>query len=95
MDDKRLKKIGHDLEKVYKKSKEYGLNRHVELSAVDIAVLSLLNELYKSKQLNYLVIGKKNFPEFGLLTRLCDKLLRAICPIVGFDCDLSRKYFRS
>ena len=82
--ENRLRNIGHDLEKCYKRAKELGLHHHIELSDDDIEVLKVLNVLYKSKQLNYLVTGSKVFPMFGPLETLSNKLLNTIAPLVGY-----------
>ena len=83
-DERKLKKIGHDLTKCYKRAKESGLNKHIELNNGDVEVLSVLNELYKSKQLNYMVKGYKNFPIMGPLETLNKNLLATISPLVGY-----------
>lgn len=83
--ENQLRNIGHDLEKAYKKAKELGLNSYIVLDKGDIEVLEVLNVLYKSKQLNYLVTGPKTFPVFGPLQTLCEKLLTVISPLVGYN----------
>lgn len=84
VNDNKLRKIGHDLEKCYKKAKQLGLNSVVTLNAENEEVLEVLNVLYKTKQLNYLVTGSKKFPIMGPLQNLTVKLLDAIGPEVGF-----------
>lgn len=84
VNEKQLKSIAHDLIKCHKKAKELGLNRHIEFSAGEVEVLSVLNVLYKSKQLNYMVKGYKNFPIMGPLETLNKNLLATISPLVGY-----------
>lgn len=80
----RSKKYGHDLEKCLKKAKELGLNAYVKLNAGELHAFEVLNELYSTKQLNYIVTGAKQFPVFGPIETACKKLLDAICPLVGY-----------
>lgn len=82
--EKQLRSIGHDLIKCHKKAKELGLNSHIELSNGDIKALTALSKLYKSKQLNYMVKGYKNFPVMGPLETLNRNLLATISPLVGY-----------
>jgi hypothetical protein len=81
----RSKKYGHDLEKCHKKAKELGLNIHAKLDEGESRALTVLNELYSTKQLNYIVSGVKQFPTFGSIEGICRKFLDAICPIVGLN----------
>ncbi|MGJ0517116.1 MAG: hypothetical protein ACR65O_15335 [Methylomicrobium sp.] len=80
----RSKKYGHDLKKCLKKAKELGLNVHVSLDDGELHAFEVLNELYSTKQLNYIVTGAKQFPVFGPIETACKKLLNAICPLVGY-----------
>ncbi len=80
----RTRKYGHDLDKCLKKAKELGLNTHIKLDDDEYHALSVLNELYSTKQLNYIVTGAKQFPVFGPIESACKKLLNAVCPLVGY-----------
>lgn len=80
----RSKKFGHDLTRCLKKAKELELNTHVTLDDGEHHALVVLNELYSTKQLNYIVTGAKTFPVFGPIESACRKLLDAICPLVGY-----------
>ena len=84
VNENKLRKIGHNLEKCYKKAKELGLNSVVNLDAENIEVLKVLNALYQSKQLNYMDTGRKTFPIIGPLQTLCVVLLDSIGPEVGY-----------
>jgi hypothetical protein len=81
----KLKQIGHDLEKCYRKAKELGLDSHIKLNSDDESVLSVLSKLHSKKQLNYIVTGEKEFPVFGPLEVLNKKLTESIGPLVGYD----------
>jgi len=82
--DLRGKKYGHDLSRSLKKAKELGLKEHVTLDEGEEQALAVLNELYSTKQLNYIVTGEKEFPVFGPIHSAASKLLDAICPLVGY-----------
>jgi len=84
LSDLRTKKYGHDLVKCLKKAKELGLNTHVNLDDGERHALAVLNELYSTKQLNYIVTGAKEFPVFGPIQTVNRKLLDGICPLVGY-----------
>jgi len=82
--DFKTKKYGHNLEKCFTKAKELGLSDHVKIDSCELRALKILNELYSTKQLNYIVSGAKEFPVFGPIQTVCEKLLGAICPLVGY-----------
>jgi hypothetical protein len=84
LNELRSKKYGHDLEKCLKKAKELGLNSLVKLDAGELHAFTVLNELYSTRQLNYIVTGAKQFPVFGPIETSCRKFLDAICPLVGY-----------
>lgn len=84
LSDLRARKYGHDLVKCFKKAKELGLNTYVELDNGEQHALTVLNELYSTKQLNYIVTGAKEFPVFGPIQIVNSKLLDIICPLVGW-----------
>ncbi len=78
------KKYGHDLMKSLKKAKELGLGSLVTLDGGELEALEVLNDLYSSKQLNYIVTGSKRYPSFGPIHTACEKLLASIGPKVGY-----------
>lgn len=78
------KDCGHELHRSLRKAKELGLLSHIDLSAEEHSVLTLLDALYSTKQLQYIVTGAKRFPVFGPLERAALRLLHAICPLVGY-----------
>lgn len=80
----RRKSYGHNLNKCITKANQLGLNTIVTLDAGEQEALQVLNELYKTKQLNYIVTGSKTYPSFGPLETLTKKLLSAIGPTVGY-----------
>ncbi|MEX2489659.1 MAG: hypothetical protein WD356_09070 [Pseudomonadales bacterium] len=82
--DLPTKKYGHDLLKILKKAKELGLGSLVNFDPGEMQALEVLNDLYSSKQLNYIVTGSKNYPSFGPIQSACSKLLDNIGPKVGY-----------
>ena len=74
---------GHDLHRALRKAKELGLLDLVPVAAEDLQAVELLNELYASKQLQYIVSGFKTYPVFGPLERAALKLLHGIGEAVG------------
>ncbi|MAX51861.1 MAG: hypothetical protein CMH22_07745 [Methylophaga sp.] len=81
--DIRLK-YGHGLQKSLTDAIELGLSNIVSLTEEDIDTIKLLDELYSSKQLQYIVTGAKTFPVFGPIETVTRKLLFAVGYEVGF-----------
>jgi len=78
------KDYGHGLRRSLRKAKELGLTALVKLSEEDHHALFLLDDLYSSKQLQYIVTGQKSFPAFGSLERVALKLIHAVSAEVGW-----------
>jgi len=81
------REYGHELHRSLRKAKELGLGKIVAISADDEYVLSLLDDLYASKQLQYIVTGAKIFPVFGPLERVALQLIHAVGTSVGYRTD--------
>ncbi len=77
-------KYGHDLHRCLRKAKELGLLDAVPLQADEETAIEILNPLYASKQLQYIVTGAKTFPVFGPLERAAAKLLKGVGAHVGY-----------
>ena len=77
-------KYGHDLHRALRKAKELGLLEIVDLSDEDESTVKLLNTLYSSKQLQYIVTGSKRFPVFGPLQEVAEKIIPGISEEVGY-----------
>jgi HEPN domain len=77
-------KLGHNLHKLLRKAKELDLKNLVELTEEELNTIEILNVLYTTKQLQYIVTGAKTFPVFGPLQTAAKKLVLAICTEVGF-----------
>lgn len=80
-------KYGHNLMKIIKKAKELGLGSLLTLNTSEIAALEVLNDLYCSKQLNYIVTGEKRFPSFGAIQTIGNKMVDAIGTDIGYKVD--------
>ena len=76
--------FGHDLGKCFKKAKELGLLGAVAFDEHELGAFSVLNELYSTKQLEYIVTGVKTFPIFGHIQSMSQKLVDTIGPMVGY-----------
>lgn len=77
--------FGHDLHKCLRKAKELGLLALVKFDDHELAAFSVLNDLYSTKQLEYIVTGSKRFPIYGYLHTMSEKLLAAVGPLVGYN----------
>lgn len=82
--DLRGKKYGHSLHCCIRKAKELGLSSIVELSPQEYGAFELLDDLYSTKQLEYIVTGPKHFPIFGLVERFASKLFNAVAKETGY-----------
>jgi len=80
---REIRHFGHDLHAAFRKSKEVGLLDHVKFTAPEEAAVEILNSLYSTKQLEYIVTGAKQFPLFGLIEGFSAKLFNAVAALVG------------
>jgi HEPN domain-containing protein len=78
------KKYGHQLHRSLRKAKELDLLSYVQIMPEEEYGLDLLNDLYASKRLQYIVTGAATFPMFIVLEKVALKLIYAIGRIVGF-----------
>ncbi len=81
-------KYGHKLIRTFNEAKNNGLCNIIECNQHEIDVLGFLDELYKTKQLNYIQTGGKQFPMFGPLQTLSKKLLVGVSGEVGWRVKL-------
>jgi len=81
---KLRRKYGHELHRSLRKAKELGLADVVALSSEEEGILGLLDALYSTKQLQYIVTGAKTFPVFGPLESVARKLVYGIAPVAGY-----------
>jgi hypothetical protein len=81
----RSKNFGHNLIACLKKANELGLESLVSFHPAERGALDLLNTLYASKQLEYIVTGEKFIPTFGLVESFAKKLIRVVAAEVGYS----------
>lgn len=55
LDELPTKKYGHNLEKCFDSASQLGLSNIVQVEEGEIDAMKVLNELYSTKQLNYIV----------------------------------------
>jgi hypothetical protein len=82
---RQVRHLSHDLHACMRKAKELGLLNHAKFSRAEEGALEILNGLYSTKQLEYIVTGTKQFPLFGLLELFSARLFNAVAGIVGFN----------
>jgi hypothetical protein len=77
------RRFGHDLGKCFRKAKELGLLDHAKFEEAELGAFHVLDALYSTKQLEYIVTGAKEFPMFGPIQSFARKLNEAVAPLVG------------
>jgi hypothetical protein len=78
-----IRHFGHDLHALFRKAKELGLLDHVQFDGPEKGAVEILNDLYSTKQLEYIVTGTKHFPLFGLIETFSVKLFNTVAALVG------------
>ena len=73
----------HDLGKLLVAARELGLEQHVQFEEVELGAFEVLNDLYSTKQLEYIVTGYRVFPQLDPIEAFAKKLCEAISPLVG------------
>ena len=79
-----LKALGHNLSRSFDKANEHDLHQLVSFEEGQLSAFKILDELYSTKQLEYIVTGAKQFPIFGPLQLFSVKLFNAVAGSVGF-----------
>ena len=80
-----VRQLGHSLHFCFRKAKELGLLDIVQFSGQEMGAVEILDGLYSTKQLEYIVTGAKHFPIFGPVESFAIKLFNAVAEVVGFD----------
>lgn len=75
---------GHDLHKCFRKAKELELLGGVTFGESELAAFEILNDLYSTKQLEYIITGAKRFPTFGYIQSMSQKLIETVSAMVGY-----------
>ena len=81
----RRKPLSHDLLGCLNSAIEKGLSNTIQVLEPRLGALQALNNLYRSKELNYIVTGEKDFPAFGLIQSLSFDLIEGLAPEVGYS----------
>ena len=76
---------GHNLKTCFHKAQQLGLLSHVQFTGHEVGAFEILDNLYSTKQLEYIVTGEKFFPSFGPLHLFAVKLFNAVAKVVGFE----------
>lgn len=79
-----LKRVGHNLEACWAAAREHGVTEHITLSDEELGILGLISDLHSSTELRYIQTGYKQFPVFGPLQQMSDKVLNTVCPLVRY-----------
>jgi hypothetical protein len=74
----RGREYGHQLHACLRKAKELGLSGLVTLAQDEEETIEILDPLYSTKQLQYIVSGFKTFPVHGPLERAALRLIHSI-----------------
>lgn len=82
--DKLIRNFGHDLKKCFHEAKCFGIESKFVPSAPELGAFELLNDLYSSKQLEYIVTGMKYMPLFALIQSFAKNLLIVVSDRVGY-----------
>jgi hypothetical protein len=90
---KLRKNFKHNINRLLEESKELGLEEIINISDEDQNVINLLNDLYSSKQLQYIVTGYKKYPSNGVLEKFVLNLIYAVGREVGYQpSNLAKPY---
>ncbi|MBT9506708.1 hypothetical protein [Rhodoferax sp.] len=81
---KQVRNLNHDLHAALRKAKELRLLEHVQFKGEEEGAVEILNGLYSTKQLEYIVTGAKHFPVFGLVEAFAVRLFNSVSLIVGY-----------
>ena len=76
--------FGHSLHRCLKRAKELGLLDILAFDEHELGAFAVLDDLYSTKQLEYIVTGAKSFPIYGHLQSMSAKLLGSVGPLVGY-----------
>ncbi|MCC1495324.1 hypothetical protein [Alcanivorax sp. 1008] len=79
-----LRRIGHNLETAYSKCKAAGILEICEFSKDELKAMGVLNDLYRTKMLNYIKTGSCRFPNWGTLESLNRELIKNVSLSIGY-----------
>jgi len=73
-----LKKIGHNLNRCLNKAAKKGINEHYCFTDTKKQAVSLINDYYSQKELEYISTGFKRFPKYDILEKVASGLLSSL-----------------
>jgi hypothetical protein len=79
------KGLGHDLNALYERARELGLDALYQMTAEDSAAFELLVAVNAFHQLRYIETGFKTFPLWSVAEPLAVRLHQAVAPEVGYE----------
>lgn len=80
--DSTLRGIGHDLKRALRAARKHATFKAISLSDSDRTIIHWVNEYYRRKEFEYLVVGAKSYPHPRLLQELAERLLSTLKPII-------------
>jgi hypothetical protein len=81
---KGIRDLNHNLVACFEKAKELGLLNHATFEGPEEGAFEILNGLYSTKQLEYIITGQKHFPVWGLVEAFAARAFNAVAPLVGY-----------
>lgn len=79
-----LRRYDHNLRKCLQAAEALGLSTLLQFSSQEKGAFEILDVLYSTKQLEYIVTGPKHFPIFGPLETFAAKAFNTIAGVVGY-----------
>jgi hypothetical protein len=76
--------FGHELEELWDDASSFGFAGTVGLTEGELSAVRIIDGLYSTKQLEYIVTGAKTFPVHGPLESAAIKIVRAAALAVGY-----------
>ena len=78
-----LKSIGHDLEKLLTVAQSRGLSAEIPLDQADIAVVQLVNPMYRTKGFEYITAGSGSWPPLQDVGSMASRITSFVAPLCG------------
>jgi len=73
-----LKKKGHNLNQCLRAAEEMGINEYFSLTITQKNAVSLINDYYNQKELEYIATGFKTFPKYDVLEGVASDLILSL-----------------
>ena len=79
---RKLKRIGHNLERAVCAAAEHQPFQRVPLSERDRTIIAWIGEYYKDKEFEYLITGYRSIPNPDEVRELCERVQRDVKPLI-------------